>query len=640
MRYTRIFLAAAVLGAAACTDGTGGGDRVGPPANVAQPAGAAVTGTAGSTLAGLSVRVTDRNARPTPGVAVTWAVATGGGTITPSSTTDANGEARAAWTLGTGAGAQSATAAVAGLNPVTFTAAVAAGVPAAVTAAAPLQQSATAGATLAGAPAVKVTDAYGNPVAGTAVAFAVTGGGGSLTGAAQTTDASGLAAPGGWTIGTAAGANTVTATVAGVAPVAFTVAGTPGAPAQLQVVSGAAQLAVAGSALAQPIRVKVTDQYGNAVPGITVDFTVAQGAGSISPASLATAADGTAAVQLGAGASLGRGELLRVSATAGTVARQIDFYGRRAVLLFGRRSVATQRARAVELDWLAKTERYLTPATEDVSRAELSPDGSMLAYGRENASGEYELAVAVLATGEVRTVYAAAGREVDYVTWAPDNETVAFHTVGEEGIRVGRVNVRTGTVTADAFPGAEAMTPAYGPTGALAFSRRFVLASGGGQFDIVIAQPDGTLQRAVAEDGSELYPAFASAERLVFRCTVRGVPGVSICASDLTGGSRVRLTTGDAAFSDYEPTVSRDGATLAFTRADNSGPGSDILYTPLAGGSLVPIPGNTGEIEEFPRFGVVGWNAAGAASLSARFPAARPAAARARPNRRARPLPR
>jgi adhesin/invasin len=65
---------------------------------------------------------------------------------------------------------------------------------------------------LAQNPVVRVSDAYGNPVAGAAVSFAVTGGGGSAIGLSQTTDASGLAAPGSWTMGPTIGANTMTAT--------------------------------------------------------------------------------------------------------------------------------------------------------------------------------------------------------------------------------------------------------------------------------------------------------------------------------------------------------------------------------------------------------------------------------------------
>ena len=68
---------------------------------------------------------------------------------------------------------------------------------------------------VATAPRVLVTDAYNNPVAGVAVTFAVAPGSGSVTGASATTNASGIATVGSWTLGTTAGANTLTATCAG-----------------------------------------------------------------------------------------------------------------------------------------------------------------------------------------------------------------------------------------------------------------------------------------------------------------------------------------------------------------------------------------------------------------------------------------
>jgi hypothetical protein len=63
-------------------------------------------------------------------------------------------------------------------------------------------------------PAVHVADNAGHGIAGAAVTFAVTSGGGSATGLTATTDANGMAQVGGWTLGAAPGVNTMTATVA------------------------------------------------------------------------------------------------------------------------------------------------------------------------------------------------------------------------------------------------------------------------------------------------------------------------------------------------------------------------------------------------------------------------------------------
>jgi alpha-tubulin suppressor-like RCC1 family protein len=89
-------------------------------------------------------------------------------------------------------------------------------------------QSAAAGSAVAISPSVKVTDANASPVSGVAITFAVTSGNGSVTGESQTTNASGIATVGSWTLGPTAGANTLTATAAGLdgSPVTFGATGT------------------------------------------------------------------------------------------------------------------------------------------------------------------------------------------------------------------------------------------------------------------------------------------------------------------------------------------------------------------------------------------------------------------------------
>jgi adhesin/invasin len=124
------------------------------------------------------------------------------------------------------------------------------------------------------------------------VTFAVATGGGSVTGEAATTGATGIATVAGWTLGTTAGPNTLTATVAGITPVVFTATATPGAPATVAIVSGDAQTAVAGTVLGAPLVIGVQDQFGNAVPGVTVGWSASDG--SVAPASGLTDANGRA----------------------------------------------------------------------------------------------------------------------------------------------------------------------------------------------------------------------------------------------------------------------------------------------------------------------------------------------------------
>jgi hypothetical protein len=69
----------------------------------------------------LTVTVKDQNGDPIAGRTVNWAVATGGGTLTAtSSTTNAQGVATMTYTAGATAGAATVTATVGNLTPVTF----------------------------------------------------------------------------------------------------------------------------------------------------------------------------------------------------------------------------------------------------------------------------------------------------------------------------------------------------------------------------------------------------------------------------------------------------------------------------------------------------------------------------------------
>src|SRR5207253_10535875 len=97
-------------------------------------------------------------------------------------------------------------------SPVTFTATGTAGAATTIAANSATSQSATAGTAVNTPPSVIVKDASGNPVAQVAVTFAVAPGNGTIPGASQTTNASGVATVGSWTLSATAGANTLTAT--------------------------------------------------------------------------------------------------------------------------------------------------------------------------------------------------------------------------------------------------------------------------------------------------------------------------------------------------------------------------------------------------------------------------------------------
>ncbi|HEX6372544.1 MAG TPA: Ig-like domain-containing protein [Longimicrobium sp.] len=153
-------------------------------------------------------------------------------------------------------------------------------------------QTAARSSAVPSAPRVLVVDALDNPVPGVSVQFAVTSGGGSVTGATQTTDANGTAAVASWLMGATLGANTLTATVAGVAPVEFTATAADAATIVIQ--TGHNQAAMAGTAVPTAPVVVVRDASGNPMAGMPVTFSVTAGGGSVGTATVTTNAAGVA----------------------------------------------------------------------------------------------------------------------------------------------------------------------------------------------------------------------------------------------------------------------------------------------------------------------------------------------------------
>lgn len=127
-RYT---LAAALVSAGAALAACGG-DKTTSPTPVATTldimSGDNQTTTPNTAIAApLVVEVLDQNNAVLPSQAITWAIASGTGTLSAtSSTTDSNGQASVIFTPDANVGTASITATVGTLNPVTFTVTVAA----------------------------------------------------------------------------------------------------------------------------------------------------------------------------------------------------------------------------------------------------------------------------------------------------------------------------------------------------------------------------------------------------------------------------------------------------------------------------------------------------------------------------------
>jgi hypothetical protein len=121
-KFTRTF-SLVTFALAACNDSTEPG--LGLPAKLLiKTGGAPQTAVFGQAVpTAPTVLVTDASNHPVPGVAVTFAIASGGGSLTSTTqTTNSTGLVSVVWTLGNTFGTNTLTAAVAGLPPVTFSA--------------------------------------------------------------------------------------------------------------------------------------------------------------------------------------------------------------------------------------------------------------------------------------------------------------------------------------------------------------------------------------------------------------------------------------------------------------------------------------------------------------------------------------
>ncbi len=268
----------------------------GPPARVAVLSGNNQFGMVGQLLANPMVaRVTDGLGNAIPGVPITWSVVAGNGTleeVNPS--TDLAGLAFATYRLGTSPGSNVVRAQAAPFLFTDFGATATVGPAAAVSLAAGEAQSDTVRAQLAPF-TVRVTDEFGNPVSGVQVRWSQVEGGGTLDPAVSPSDVTGRARST-YTLPAVPGVFHVIATVNGLPDtVTFTATAAPASPSLILVSAGDAQEDAPGTELA-PFVVQVTDQFGNAVAGVTVTWEVEDGDGTLSAATSVTSAAGLASV--------------------------------------------------------------------------------------------------------------------------------------------------------------------------------------------------------------------------------------------------------------------------------------------------------------------------------------------------------
>ena len=181
------------------------------------------------------------------------------------------------------------------------------------------QQRASVGAPLPEPLVVRVTDGFGNPIAGVTITWTADAGG-TLSDETTVTGPDGSASVE-RTLGPGAGTQHTLASAGGLSgsPVTFTHTAMAGAAAVLELVSGDGQSALAGTALPDPLVVRAHDADGNPVADLPVTWVVGEGGGGLAPATSATDADGRASTRWTLGPSAGRNTATAVISGVGTV---------------------------------------------------------------------------------------------------------------------------------------------------------------------------------------------------------------------------------------------------------------------------------------------------------------------------------
>jgi alpha-tubulin suppressor-like RCC1 family protein len=268
------------------------------------------SGTVGSALAQpVVVELRTSLGEPIAGGAVSFTPAAGSGTATPPVvTTGADGRASTTWTLGTTPGAQALMASADGVSPVSFSATANAGAAASFTIAGGDGQTAPPRSTLPQPLSVRVADAFGNPLAGVTITWAVTDGGGSIAPTTSQTDASGVAQTQ-WTLGPSFLAHTATATMAGGATLTFSATPQVGPVDRIEVTPATAAFTALGQT--QQFTATPLDAYGNTVSGVTITWTsVDPSVAAVSSTGLVTAArNGSTQIRASGGGKVGMAEV-------------------------------------------------------------------------------------------------------------------------------------------------------------------------------------------------------------------------------------------------------------------------------------------------------------------------------------------
>lgn len=286
---------------------------VGTAANLVLLSGGGQSGTVGGALPQpVVVQVQDVGGNGVSGKTVTFAVVTGGGSLSVASgVSDASGNVSTTWTLGGTTGAQqiSATAAGLGGSPLAINATAAAALNHFSVSTQPAL-SQTAGVNVTPGFVVTALDASNAVITGftgtVTLSIGSNPGGSTLSGTTSVSAVAGVATFSAFKLDKVGTGYTVTANSAGFTAItssAFNIVA--GAATQMAINGGNAQTAAQNAALPTALSVLVTDAGGNPVAGRTITWAIATGGGSLDSVTSVTNASGIGSRKWTLGATAG-----------------------------------------------------------------------------------------------------------------------------------------------------------------------------------------------------------------------------------------------------------------------------------------------------------------------------------------------